>query len=112
MTSWLKKLIKDTELSFKDKWVISKYYSFSRAFIAFEDVDDEFLTTLIFKLIEEQKPDGGWGYMNESSNLETSFIVISLIHSLRKRKINKKKYFVLIRAQRFLDEENEIPTLD
>ena len=111
-SEWLKTYIIDSDYDFKDKWMISKYYSMTRAVFAFQDIDDHFVDTCIDILREEQKCDGGWGGFEQSTNIETALVVICLIHYMTKRKLKSQCiYYYLRRAQNYLDNDREIVPL-
>lgn len=110
ITEKLSKFLKEkigSNRNFTDKWHISKYYSWSRAILAFEDIDDEFAENLFKNLILEQKEDGGWGYSKNSTSLESSYCIIAICHWLEKNfKLTPYKKN-LERAYSFLIENSE-----
>ena len=85
VSSWIKINLEYHDFNIKDKWHISKYYTLSRAIMAFIDIDEFFVEKIILILSEEQRLDGGWGIFEKSTNLETSFNVISIVNYMIKR---------------------------
>lgn len=82
LTDWLTGQMTPDGL-FDDKWHLSPYYPVSRAIPAFAGWDDTIALDLVARLVEQQRPDGGWGWFGESTVEETAYCVIALYSAYR-----------------------------
>ena len=88
VSKWIKFEINKNDYRFDDKWHLSKFYGMSRALIAFLYCDFNFSEVILNRIIESQNYDGGWG-IEDSTVLESSYIIIAVSHWLRFSKVDK-----------------------
>ena len=101
---WIKNHIIANDYKFQDKWHISRYYLMNELIFALTYFDKELTSHIFNMLIEEQNIDGGWGINRQSSQLETSYSVITILYCLRTSIIREddKCSGCLIKAKLFL----------
>jgi hypothetical protein len=99
MTVWLIERLKPGVI-FDDKWHLSPYYPVTRAVSAFAGWDDRIALRCVTLLLENQRPDGGWGWFRRSTLEETAYCVIALCHAFERGLL--KEDTPLVRAAGFL----------
>lgn len=103
---WLLKILNylcqiDTNGSFWwDKWHASPYYVNSAAISALHELDDDLMRARLKWILRTQNPDGGWGYLGESTQEETAYCLSALMYV--DREIGCVDPTVLDRAALFL----------
>ena len=82
LTSWLREQMEEAGALY-DKWHWSPLYATTRVINPLIGWDDELARQCITFILEEQRPDGGWGDGKRSNLEETSMAVLSLVAAKR-----------------------------
>ena len=81
--------------------------------MAFLDIDEVFVEKILSILLEEQNLDGRWGVFEKSTNVETSFNVISIVNLMIKRKFSSKKLIKTLNSAKIylLNNQGNYPNM-
>lgn len=82
VSDWLIAHLKP-DVMFDDKWHYSPFYSVSHAIPAFAGWDNSIARKCVAFLLDQQRPDGGWGSFGYSTLEETAHSTIGLYKALQ-----------------------------
>jgi len=100
-TEWLRRYLAQ-DLAFSDKWHASPVYSASHTIYALANWDNELANNSLNIILENQRDDGGWGFLGQTTVEETSHAILGLVSAHRAGLLPSKR--PLTHAKKYMDK--------